>query len=275
MKRMLLALLALLSFGGTALAQALAPGEITLAVEVLGLAPPDRASLVETLRGRGPDEAAAKADLARQRSELTAKLGRSGIPASAIKFGDVTMEPDYSVEAAVVADAASEGAAAAAAEAAADAAADEAATTENNGPRTIIAPAPYVPPRSANQTVTISISDLTKIEAVQEAFPLGESRYRRPQAFYSTSDEKGAHSRAVADALARARAEADTYAAALGMRVVRIIKVSSDKPGLNWPDLMQWFGKMDDRGSPSEDNFRRLAGSAFAGAKVEFVIAPK
>jgi Protein of unknown function (DUF541) len=111
---------------------------------------------------------------------------------------------------------------------------------------------------------------------VQAAIPIDEEySYRNLQPFYSTSDPKAAHSRAIADALAKARAEADAYAAALGMRVVRIARVSSEKQGITWPDLMQWFGKVDDNGSPSEANFRRLAGSTYAGAKVDFVIAPK
>jgi uncharacterized protein YggE len=284
MKRLMLALVALLSFGGPAVAQALAPGEVTLTIEVLGVADPDRAMIQQTLRGRGEDEAKAKADLAAQRAALTASLAKVGIAGSAIKFGDVRMEPDYAMAAAAAVDAAAESATEAAA-------AEDATTEDKNAARAGAAdaamagaaaaaaamPMDMPPPRRvATQTVMVTVSDLAKLEAVQAAIPIDEEySYRNLQPFFSTSDPKAAHSRAIADALAKARAEADAYAAALGMRVVRIARVSSEKQGITWPDLMQWFGKVDDNGSPSEANFRRLAGSTYAGAKVDFVIAPK
>jgi uncharacterized protein YggE len=277
MKRLLLALVALLSFGGPALAQALAPGELTLTIEALGVADPDRAMIQQTLRGRGADEAKAKADLAAQRAALTASLAKVGIPGAAIKYGDVRMEPDYAMAAEAAAAVASD-AASAAGETTEDAAADNEKANMAGSAAVAAATAMDMPPsrRVATQTVMITVSDLTKLEAVQEAIPVDEEySYRNLQPFYSTSDPKAAHTRAIADALAKARAEAETYAAALNMRVVRIVRVSSEKQGITWPDLLQWFGKMDGNGSPSEANFRRLAGSTFAGAKVEFVIAPK
>lgn len=270
MKRMLLALVALLSFGGPALAQTLAPGEITLTIEALGVSEPDSAYVSQTLRGRGDDEAKARADLATKRAALTASLGKLGIPASAINFGDVVMQPDYSSDAAmaVAVDAAADAAAVA------DAAAAPAAVAEETEP--VLAPMPMsAPPRMATQSVTVTVNDLKTLVAVQAAVPADEEYSGSPNTFYTTRNRDAAHSVAVADALARARTEAEGYAAALGMRVVRIVKVSSEKPGTTWPELMQWFAKIDGRGNPDSEYFLRLAGSTFAGAKVEFVIAPK
>ncbi len=270
MKRWLLALIAVMSFGGPALAQALAPGEITLTIEALGVAQPDSAYVSQTLRGRGVDEVKARADLAKKRAAFSASMAKLGVAASAIKFGDISIQQDYaSIDAAA---AAAGAAAVAAADAAGDAAADAAA------PEMVPMPAPYDPQPSgqmAVQSVFITVTDLKALEAVQGAMPRDDEYSGMPDTFYTTRDREAAHRVAVADALAKARAEADLYAAGLGMRVVRIARVSSEKQGLNWPDLMQWFAKIDGRGNPDADYFLRLAGSNFAGAKVDFVIAPK
>lgn len=265
MKRLLLALVALLSFGGPVAAQALGAGEIALTIEVLGVADPDQATISQTLRGRGADEAKAKADLASQRTALTGALAKLGIPAAAIKFGSVELT------------ATQEMAAMDAASVAADAAMDAATTAGDDSTSATrdVAMDMSAMPQVATQSVTVTTSDFKKIADVLAAMPRDEEYYRTPQASYSTRDTAASHTRAIANALAKARAEADAYAAALGMRVVRIARVSSEKEGINWPNLIQWFGKMDDNGSPSEDNFRRLAGSTFAGAKIDFVIAPK
>jgi uncharacterized protein YggE len=265
MKRLLLALVALLSFGGPAVAQALGAGEIALTIEVLGVADPDQATVSQTLRGRGADEAKAKADLAMQRAALSGALAKLGIPATAIKFGSVEVS------------AASADYAMAAASTASDAAMDAAAAATADGANADGDAAMGMPAMQqvATQGVTVTTSDFKRIADVVAAMPRDEEYYRTPQATYSTRDAAAAHTRAIANALTKARAEADAYAAALGMRVVRIARVSSEKEGINWPNLIEWFGKMDDNGSPSEDNFRRLAGSTFAGAKIEFVIAPK
>jgi uncharacterized protein len=290
MKRLVLGVLAALALAGSGSAaaqtpaavsaSALAQGELTLTIEVLGVADPDQASVTLNLRETGKDEAAARAALARTAAAVKAKLTAAGIRASAIEQGEVevSQSPDYGAADAAAAAAAD---AAMAAVVAVDAQADSTEENLETANAAVIgttdAAMPMAPAmlEQASMKITVTVTDLARLDAVIAAAPLDENSYRRPQPNYSTRDPKAGHTRAIADALAKARTEADAYAAALGMRVVRIARVSSEKPGTNWPDLMEWFGKMDDRGSPSEANFRRLAGSTFAGAKVEFVIAPK
>ena len=75
-----------------------------------------------------------------------------------------------------------------------------------------------------------------------------------------------------------ARAEADRYAAALGYRVVRIVHVSNAKPELNWPDLatmLGGFAAYEGNGNGAMQEARALVSATYAGAQIDFVLAPK
>ena len=134
-------------------------------------------------------------------------------------------------------------------------------------------------PQRANQTLTITVTDLTKLAAVEAVQSYGSVedviRSTRSRANFYTTDPKAAYGRAVQTALANARGEADAYAAAMGYRVVRVSGVSNAKPRLNLPDMFSMIGRAEARGTPGADEMKKLAGSVIAGAQIDYVIAPK
>lgn len=285
----------------------LATGEVLLHIETVGVAPPDAATVGITVQGSGADDASARAALKAARSRVMAQLAKLGVPANAVSAGEVTVNEDYAlaVAASVAAAGASEGAVAAAAEAGAAAAeyADVSAATDADVDAALAAAdaaaadvaaegvvdamalpdlmsdAAAPTARRANQTLTITVTDLTRlaaVESVQTLSSVGDViRYSRSRANFYTTDPKAAYGRAVQLALANARTEAEAYAAALGYRVVRVVSVSSAKPGLNLPDVFGLIGRADARGTPAQDELKRLSGSVIAGAQIDYVIAPK
>jgi hypothetical protein len=62
------------------------------------------------------------------------------------------------------------------------------------------------------------------------------------------ADPARAHQAALAQALGRARAEADAYAAALGWHILRIERVSNARPALSAADLIGTLARVDGAG---------------------------
>jgi uncharacterized protein len=226
-------------------AQPLAAGEVLLHIETVGVADPDAATVNLTVRGRGQDDASARAALKDARGRVMAQLAKLGVAASAVAAGEVNVNEDYGSAAA----------------AAAPAAAAEAI------------------PQLTTQTLTVTVTDLTKLAAVEAVQTYGSTddvmSYSRSRANFYTTDPKVAYGRAVQLALANARGEAEAYAAAMGYRVVRVSGVSNAKPVLNLPDLFSMIGRSEARGTPGADEMKKLAGSVIAGAQIDYVIAPK
>ncbi len=283
--RWMLGPLALIAGIGVAQAQSapqsgapqLAAGEVLLHIETVGVADPDAATVSLTVQGKGKDDATVRSALKAARSRVMAQLAKLGVPASAVVAGDISVNEDYGYTAAAGAAAAADAAAAAGAAAAGAAAVDDAAD--------MIAEASAVDAKAvevslrANQTLTITVTDLTKLAAVEAVQNVGSVedvvRYSRSRANFYTTDPKAAYGRAVQTALANARGEADAYAAAMGYRVVRVSGVSNAKPRLNLPDMFSMIGRAEARGTPGADEMKKLAGSVIAGAQVDYVIAPK
>lgn len=77
----------------------------------------------------------------------------------------------------------------------------------------------------ANNSVAVTVAELSRASAVvTAAFDAGANTVNGPN--LALLDDRKAVSGARGQALAEARAEADTYAAGLGMRVVRVLRVS-------------------------------------------------
>ena len=280
--RWMLGPLALIAGIGVAQAQSvpqsaappLAAGEVLLHIETVGVADPDAATVNLTVQGKGKDDATARTALKAARARVMAQLAKLGVPASAVVAGDISVNDDYGYAAAAAADAA---AAAAGAAAAGAAAVDEAADMIAEASAVDAASADV--PQRANQTLTITVTDLTKLAAVEAVQSYGSVedviRSTRSRANFYTTDPKAAYGRAVQTALANARGEADAYAAAMGYRVVRVSGVSNAKPRLNLPDMFSMIGRAEARGTPGADEMKKLAGSVIAGAQIDYVIAPK
>lgn len=86
------------------------------------------------------------------------------------------------------------------------------------------------------------------------------------------ADPEGAHRAAVSKALEQARAEAALHAAALGMKIVRLQKISNAKLGLSASDLVSTLARVD--GSGRTGRSEALAGTSFAAVTMDFLLAP-
>lgn len=87
------------------------------------------------------------------------------------------------------------------------------------------------PSQTVRSLVELKIRDVARVEAVREALrEAGAAQVTAPN--YSLTDDRPARSRARTEAVATARASAEGYATALGMRVVRILRVS-ERMGLD------------------------------------------
>jgi uncharacterized protein len=266
MNRLFVSLAALFALVAAPLAaEPLAVGEIELKIEALGDTPADTAIIPIQLVGRGATEALAKADLAKKEKDFYAALTKLGIPRSKVEAAKED-EPRYPVI-----EAAAYGCAEAAV-AAVDAAADEPAPT-------VIAPGCPKPEMRESLLLFVTVEDLTKIPELSEF--AGDDYYSRSQGTFYSRDPKAAHTAAVAEAIANARAEAETYAAAMGYRVVRMVRVGNAKPKVNWPDLMMLFGGIySGMGAGSSESaalyeLRAMAAGHYAGVTIDFVLAPK
>jgi uncharacterized protein YggE len=265
--------LAALTFTAPLAAQPLAAGEVALHIEATAQVPPDTAIVPINLVGTGQDAKAAAADLKQKEAELLAGLARLDIARSKVEFA-AEEDPRY---AEVMA-------------------ATELACADYPAPVTSVEapivsnPAAPASPRAVpvravingceaqqartSRMVTITVEDLTKLDGVR-ALGNGDDYYPLSQLQLYTRDPAAAKAKAVQQAIAQARAEADTYAAAMGYRVVRITRVSNAKPSLNLPDIMGLIGGMAMRGRSEREEMRAMVGATMAGAAIDFVIAPK
>ena len=282
MKHLIAALITPIAlFAAPVAAQPLTAGEVELRIEALGDIPADSATIPVQIVGRGKDEAAAKADLAKKERETYAALAKLGIPAAKIK-----PVADDEAQYPIVTEAA-EGYACE--EDAAEAARDAAMRMRFNSEPTVIAAPPVLittssaprcnPEVTRSRTLLVTVDDLTKLPAIAKLS--SEDYYARTKGTFFHRDEAAAHSAAIAEAIAKARADAEVYAAAMGLRVVRIVRVSNTKPKINWPDLIMLGGGFvsDLDMATAEDmaayRLRALVAGQFAGVTIDFVLGPK
>ncbi len=73
--------------------------------------------------------------------------------------------------------------------------------------------------------------------------------------------------------MAKANAEADAYAEAMGYRVVRIVRVSNARPQLNMFDLIGFFGNMENKTSLFQPSW--FGSAVVETVSITYVIAPK
>lgn len=245
--------------------------EIELHIEALGDAQPRSARVEFEIQYSAESPEAAERGLAAAKADLTRKFGEIGIKPQQISFGDMSADlypPPVPV-----------------------AIAPPPITTTTTPKVTPVGvpPSPLPPPPAIKtapsprpvvaklkdnkrSTVTISLDDLGKLEAVRsKARDFSRTSYSQPRVIYAQRNPAEARDEAVAKAIAQARTEADRYASAMGYKVVRITRVSNAKPVLNVPDLVQMIFNFDRRTGDSE----RLMAAVWAGVAIDFVIAPK
>jgi uncharacterized protein YggE len=207
-------------------------GEVLLEVQATGVNKQKATKFLAscTLVGKGKTEALATSDLATQKDDLVKRLKARGIDRVTIDFSGLptlAMQEDYGDAYAVsttTADAAA-GAATAAGDAATAGAAVEAAVAAVKEPEKVFALTQFLP-------VT-----LTSIKAYNDAnFVISQSTcsgneyaymgYPRFGSAIEIADRPAAQRAAKNQALVDAKVQADAYAAAMGLKVLRLVRVS-------------------------------------------------
>lgn len=235
-----------------------AASEVTLHIEANGIVPPDRVELTVPFEAVAPTREEATAKLREMQDTFAKKLEGSGIARDRIKIQDPVQNPspvvvmtydDYEEDAATAAAAvAMKGRAAA---------------------------KPKQPKIRVSSTVDVRLDDLSKLDAVQSAANTdGINSYRfYNNARFFASDPVASAQKAREQAVAKARAEADAYAATLGYRVVRMTRVSNSAPPFSLLDMWRLMNIVDFNATRFQPSY--YAGITPATVEIDFVIAPK
>jgi uncharacterized protein YggE len=215
----------------------LRPGELALHIVARGevSSRADRVSLPVTVTGRGPTAAAARDAVQAGVAQVTAALVAAGIGRSSI-----TAQPP-----------------------AADRMASFAALV---GPAASATGPARAPSRSETIAMQVIITDPAAMDRVMQALA-GQEQAQAGTPVPGLADEAAARRAAAKDAVGQARRDADDYAAALGMRVVRVI-AASNAAGLGdgLESLVQQFRDLDAKGKASDKVITR------ATAVVDFAV---
>jgi uncharacterized protein YggE len=246
-------------------AKAPPPAEVILHIDASAAVPPDQAKVTITLAGKGATEAEAKADLAARQKTFGDELNQMGVGGALVEHGEAVSDPSKLEAVAMEAGYAAEEAAYAVADAAAPA---------GRAPKRKGVVQPVAKPVVVTAPTTITLTDLTKLDALRT---LGELNGTRSYQFqrgvrFATSNPEAARKAARDQALAKAKREADEYAASLGHKVVRIARVSNSSPPVSMGDIYGLFGMIDtmpERFMPSY-----YGATTSVSVAIDFVIAP-
>jgi uncharacterized protein YggE len=221
--------------------QPLAPGEVLLEVGALGTVTTraDTATLLVPINSSGATEAEA-----RRAAESAADRIAGAAASAGVAAGDIRRYPITTGNDAVMASAMLDVQLAA-----------EAVQRPGNSRRSIMRPSPADsrPAASAHSEIEINIRALEHLASLQRALAAaGADGLSDPT--YALTDDHAARAEARAQAIAEARVDADAYAAALGMRVLRVVRVT-ERVGMDLigtmmsqgPRMRQMMGGMEGR----------------------------
>lgn len=235
---------------GPASVPQLAPGEVLLEVNGLGMvrSPATLATVTGTAEGRGPTEADARRALAAEVERMTAAARAAGAPAADIRVTPVAV--GEAIDTAIY----DEGL---------PGESDEAGRARREARR-----------YQARSTVTVRLREPTRAPALQATFGAAEL-WNPQQPLYELIDDSEARRTARTRAVAAARTDAESYAAALGMRIVRVLRVT-ERTGLDFLGmavsesnrLMQGWRSFADAQAEGQVETYVLTG-------VDFVLAPR
>lgn len=220
----------------------LAPGEVLLQITALGqvTTPADRAVLTVLVTARGADGAAARRALRARLVRLRAELAAAGVAGTDIGGGDIQNGVAYSQLPYVLMI------------------------------HTAAAGFGGVPDSLASAVLTVTVRNMAQLGAVSGVLT-GDDLLFAPE--YSLADSEAALREARLQALRKARADAEAYAAPLDLRVVRIVRVT-DRIGLdglgvvlaNTGAIGRLFGRLWQQSSEIE---------SLALVGVDFALAPR
>ena len=254
-KPLTMAAIALLAVAAPAYAgKSDAGGEVTLHIEADAAIAPDRAEMTLPLTGKGATRDEALRDYAAKQAAITTALDSGGIDRANIKTSEAKDDTSAAKMAQMEVD---------------EAVVEATATGSPAKPR------PKRPPITVvSGSMTITIDDLKKLSKLQEvarANGLEVYQFSYGGRFYS-SDPAAANKAAREQAIAKARSEADAYAAAMGYHVVRVTHVSNVSPPFNMRDLQKIASYADMARNTLQPSF--FASAAYATVGIDFVIAP-
>ncbi len=261
-----LSAIVLLAAGSPALAAKNdAATEVTLHIDADAAIPPDRAEIFIPLNGTGATEAEARQNLKTNQDSLTRELKATGLDGASITTSDMTKVGDKSERAGI------------AEMTVADTVACDAARAKIRRGQAGVEPdacTPSTPAFAFQSTMTVTISDLARLEALQAAASAqGIPTYRFGNGVhYLTADPVAASKIARERAIAKARKEADDYAATLGYHVVRMVRLSNTSPAFSMGDLHKLTTYADM--APSRMTPSYFASATYVTVGLDFVIAP-
>jgi uncharacterized protein YggE len=232
-----------------------AASEVALHIEANGIVAPDRVELPVPIEARGATREEAIAKLREKQDAFVSKLGEAGIGRDRITI----QSPEEMANLVLTVDVVEY---------------DE-APAPLAGAKARANAKPKPPQVRVSSTVTVRLDDLSKLDTVQNAATSdGLNSYMfYNRARFTASDPAAAAQKAREQAVAKARAEADAYAATLGYRVIRMTRVSNGAPPFSLLDMWRMMNIVDFNATRFQPSY--YAGITPATVAIDFVIAPK
>ena len=239
--------------------QPLAAHEVLLEVSASGTAttPAELATLTGMLSTRGATEAEARRARDAEVRRIIAAARRAGVAASDVTIGDAEAFDSYAMS-----DAAMEMAPVEAAEA------DMSATSCNAG-----CPPPMTEV-TLSSPVELRFRDPARVGELSQALVQDGVDISFSAPAYSAGDQSAARRAARAQAIAAARADAETYAAALGLRVVRVIRVT-ERMGMDLMSLAMGGSSLLLSMMQQQEQGQGPDISTFVAVGVDFALGPQ
>jgi uncharacterized protein YggE len=239
----------------------LADGEVLVEVNGVGIVTTrgDRATLSFGITGGGETDAAARADAERNAGEVRARLRALGVADADIRIEPVAGFPGNDMERAM-----------AAAQAAMEEAAAEAGRqTGAPEPQRQAAPASH----AASAAAEVVIRNMAVVPAVQAL--LDERHLQTMQGpVYTLNDDSAQRRGARLQAMEKVRADAETYAVALNMRVVRVVRVT-ERLGMDAMSMAFQERLMGSIFNPATGRGTRPEVATVVLVGVDYVLAPR
>jgi uncharacterized protein len=232
--------------------QPLAAGEVLLEVNALGFVTSraDRATMSFTITASGENDAAARNAAQQSIAEVRTMLRGHGVTDADIRIQPINT---YEIETAMTADMNL---------------AMDTNTTE------AVEAAAAAPSTSANAQAEIVVRNIDRVAGIQSAL-MERGIFATTGINYALDDETVPRRQARAQAMQKARADAESYAASLNMRVVRIVRVT-ERLGL---DVLSLAGSEYQTVSNLFMPAMMRGGGAqvptFVAVGVDFVLAPR
>jgi uncharacterized protein YggE len=233
-----------------ALAQPAAQREVSLELVASGTVtvPASKFTMSIEISATGDSQAKADANRDDKRADVAETLGKLGIPAAALTVPPKSFDApmfDPMAATSVVADSMEAGA--------------------------------EKPSFTSNMTLSLVLTSADQVIAAREAIAKMD-RVTAGAVVSDVGDREGLYRQAKIKALSSARADADAYASAMGLHVVRIAKISESGNGMFPPGFQNLFQRMMTAGGPAgmRGMFESVPGTVRidAALSVEFVLAP-